>query len=184
MVSAHKIANFTLHALLIPVRMKKICFFLGFMLLATMLQAQSSMQQVISTSGGGKTAPGGTWYLGWTLGETVVSTWTSDNGSLTVSGGLLQGVTVTAVEETPGWDVKVIVFPNPVGTQLTIQFIEPVLNTISLYLLDLNGKVIYTDKIEESSAEKYIDMELFSPGVYILRLIEGVKTNTYKVVKL
>ncbi len=164
--------------------MKKICIILVFILLAATLQAQNSMQQVIASSGGGKSAPGGTWYIGWTLGETIVSTWESEDGSLTVTSGLQQSVTVTAIEETPGWDIKVTVYPNPVGAQLTIQFNEPVLKTISLYLLDLNGKVIYTDKIEESSAEKYIDMELFSPGVYILRLIEGVKTNIYKVVKL
>jgi hypothetical protein len=164
--------------------MKKVSFFFGFILMVSMVQAQSSMQQVISSAGGTKSASGGSWYIGWTLGETITSTWKSSDGSLTVSSGLQQNVTITAIEETPGWDVKLILYPNPVGTQLTIQFKEPVVNTILVYLLDLNGKIIYTDRVEESSFEKSIDMEVLKPGIYILKLIDGLKSNTYKVVKL
>lgn len=164
--------------------MKKIFVVCGMLIITSGLFAQTGMQQVISTAGGQNAAPGGSWYIGWTLGETIVSSWKSSDGSLTVSAGLQQNVTITAVEETPGWDVKLVLYPNPVGTQLTIQFKEPVINTILLSLYDINGKVIFTDKIEESALEKYIDMELFSPGMYILRLVDGVRTNTYKVVKL
>jgi len=142
------------------------------------------MQQVIASSGGSKSAPGGSWYIGWTLGETITSTWKSADGSTTLSSGLQQKVTLTDVEVTPGWDVKVVLFPNPVGTILTIKFNEPVDKTISLYLLDINGKVILSDKIEETSPDKQIDMEAYPAGVYLLKLIEGVRTNTYKVVKL
>lgn len=164
--------------------MKRIFLFLGFMLMMSVTQAQTSMQQVISSAGGTKAAPGGAWYIGWTLGETIVSSWKAADNSLTVTSGLQQNVTITAIEETPGWEVKLILFPNPVGTQLTIQFKEPVVNTIFVYLLDLNGKVIYTDRVEESTLEKTIDMEILTPGIYILKLIDGVKSNTYKVVKL
>lgn len=147
------------------------------------LHAQEKMQQVITSAGGSATASGGSFYTGWTIGETLVSSWKSADGSVSLSGGQ-QSMTVTAVETTSGWDVEVSIYPNPAGSQLTIKFNIPTQEKILLYLHDAGGRLIMTDKVEESSDIKQIELEGLPPGTYLLRLVDGVRSNTYKVVKL
>lgn len=163
--------------------MRKVALITVLFSAALTLQAQGSLQQVITSSGGSKVAPGGAYYIGWTLGETLVSTWRSADGSITLSSGG-QAVTVTSAESFPGWDVEVNIYPNPAGSQLTIKFNLPVKEKILLYLYDASGNLIFADIIERSSDTGQLDLEGLAPGTYILRLVVGLKSNTYKVVKL
>jgi hypothetical protein len=163
--------------------MRRLVLITVFVSAAVSMHAQAGMQQVITSSGGSKVAPGNAFYIGWTLGETLVATWKSADGRITLSGGE-QAVTVTAVETTPGWDVEVNIYPNPAGSQLTIKFNVPANEKYLLYLYDAGGKLIIADKIERSSDTRQLDLEGLPPGTYYLRLVDGLKSNTYKVVKL
>jgi hypothetical protein len=166
-----------------PSDMRKLALITIILIVAMSLNAQGGMQQVITSAGGSKVAPGGSFYIGWTLGETLVSTWKSSDGSITLSGGE-QAITVTAVETTPGWDVEVSIYPNPARSQLTIKFNVPANEIFLLYLYDAGGRLIFIDKIERSVDLRQVDMEGLPPGTYFLRLVDGLKSNTFRVVKL
>jgi len=163
--------------------MRKMALITTLFAVSLSLSAQGGMQQVITAAGGIKTAPGGSFYVSWTLGETLVSTWKSADGSITLSGGE-QSIIITAVETPPGWDVDVSIYPNPAGSQLTIKFNSPVKDKFLLYLYDAGGKLILIDKIERSAETRQLDVEGLPPGTYFLRLVDGLRSNTYKVVKL
>jgi hypothetical protein len=175
---------FTLSGNLInPHIMKKTVLITVLALAGLSLHPQGNIQQVITAAGGTKAAPGGSFYIGWTLGETLVYSWTAADGSLTLSAGQ-QSIIITAIEVTTGWDVEVSIFPNPAGSQLTIKFNIPAKDKILLYLYNANGNMIVTDKVEESVDIKQVDLEGLPPGTYFLRLVDGLRSNTYKVVKL
>jgi hypothetical protein len=139
-------------------------------------------QEVIASSGGYNV--NGNVTLSWTLGETVVSTLKSQDGTLVLSHGFQQKLLVTAVEETIIDPVKIRVFPNPVTESVNIQFDAPVNEEISLDILDSQGKLIKTDFIGPASTVKEINMQDVPGGVYYLRLSNGKNVNVYKVVKL
>jgi hypothetical protein len=164
--------------------MKKSALTALLLLSVSALSAQGTIQQVIATAGGSQTAPGGSYYTGWTVGETLVATWKAADGSMTLSGGIQQNIIITAVETTPGWDIEVNIYPNPVGSILTIKFNVPLKETFLLYLYDVNGRLVTTERTEEMSDIIQINMEEFPSGTYFLRVADEIRSNTYKVVKL
>jgi len=150
-------------------------------LFAISLNAQVT-QAVIASSGGYNI--NGNVSLSWTLGETVVPTFKTQDGTLALSGGFQQNLLVTAVEETINEPAKIKVFPNPVTVTLNIQFDAPVDEEITLYMLDSQGRMVKTDIIEPASTVKELNIRDLPGGVYFLRLSNGRNLNVYKVVKL
>ena len=80
--------------------------------------------------------------------------------------------------------VQVTVFPNPASEVINIEFDTPVDVEISLFLLDTQGKLVKTEKIEAATTNKQINMQDLPSGIYYLRLTKGKLVNVYKVVKL
>jgi len=139
-------------------------------------------QEVIASSGGYNV--NGNISLSWTLGETIIPTLNSQDGSLTLSHGFQQKLLVTAIEETFSDLVKIKVFPNPASDAINIQFDAPVDDVIIVDILDTQGRLLMTDKIEPSSLEKQINLQDLPGGIYFFRLSNDKNRNVYKVVKL
>jgi len=137
-------------------------------------------QEVIASAGGYNTAGGIS--ISWTLGETIIPTFT--NGGLTLTHGFQQQLIVTTVEENIDILVSVKVYPNPVSDIITIQFEEVVESEINLMLLDSQGRVVKQDVVEATVSEKQINMQDVAAGIYYLRLTKGKLVNVYKVIKL
>jgi hypothetical protein len=146
------------------------------------LMAQSLKQEVIASAGGYNV--NGNLTISWTLGETIIPTFTSQDGTLILTHGFQQNLIITAINENLDTPVKVKIYPNPASSTVTIQFEAATDKEILLYLLDTQGKLIKTDRIEESTLEKNIDLEDLPSGVYYLRMLKGNLVNVYKVVKL
>lgn len=146
------------------------------------LMAQSLKQEVIASAGGYNV--NGNFTISWTLGETIIPTFTSQDGTLILTHGFQQNLIITAINENLDTPVKVKIYPNPASSIVTIQFEAATDKEILLYILDTQGKLIKTDRIEESTLEKNIDLEDLPSGVYYLRMIKGNMVNVYKVVKL
>jgi hypothetical protein len=153
------------------------------MILALSAAAQVK-QEVISSAGGYNKSADNSISISWTLGETIVPTFTSQDGSLILTHGFQQKLIPTAVEETFEETVKVTIFPNPASEMINIQFQSPTDQEILLYLLDSRGSVVKTDKIETATVEKTIDFQDLPAGIYFIRLTKGKLINVYKVVKL
>jgi len=137
-------------------------------------------QEVIASAGGYNTAGGIS--ISWTLGETIIPTFT--NGGLTLTHGFQQQLIVTTVEENIDILVSVKVYPNPVSDIITIKFEEVVESEITLMLLDSQGRVVKQDVVEATVSEKQINMQDVAAGIYYLRLTKGKLVNVYKVIKL
>ncbi len=141
----------------------------------------SGQKQEVIASAGGYNSSGGI-SISWTLGETIIPTFSS--GDLILTHGFQQQLIVTTIEDNLEELVNVTVYPNPASEILNIKFEVPIDGDIDIYLLDQQGKLVKTDIVEAASVEKQINMQEYPAGIYFLRLIKGKLSNVYKVVKL
>jgi hypothetical protein len=164
--------------------MKRNLLILFIMLLTLSVGAQQIKQEVIASAGGFNVASDNSISISWTLGETIIPTFTSQDGSLILTHGFQQKVLITTVAENILNPVQVVVFPNPASELINIEFDTPTDGEISLFLLDTQGKLVKTEKIEAATTNKQINMQDLPSGIYYLRLTKGKLVNVYKVVKL
>ena len=143
--------------------MKRIGIIVFLTLLAFSVNAQIN-QEVIATAGGYNV--NGDISLSWTLGETIIPTLHSQDGALVLTHGFQQKLLVTAIEETLSDLAKIKVFPNPASDALSIQFDSPVDDEIIVDILDTQGRLLKTEKIEPASTEKQINLQDLPGGIY------------------
>jgi hypothetical protein len=146
--------------------------------------AQQIKQEVIASAGGFNVASDNSISISWTLGETIIPTFTSQDGSLIITHGFQQKLIVTTIEDNILDPVMVSVFPNPTSEMINIGFDTPTDGEISISLLNTQGKLVKTGKIEPATTQKEINMQDLPAGIYYLRLTKGKLVNVYKVVKL
>lgn len=70
---------------------------------------------------------------------------------------------------------EVLIFPNPSSGLITIRFIEEFGETGDIQVLNLEGKVIYRQKIitDNENSEYHLHLQTIPPGMYIIK----VRTN-------
>ncbi|PLX20470.1 MAG: hypothetical protein C0599_09030 [Salinivirgaceae bacterium] len=152
--------------------MKKQSLFVAAMLFSIFCNAQTSDLQLISTSG--QTTTQNQITMNWSVGEVVTSTFVNENNILTQ--GIQQGkLTVTDIAEPEQVDFTLLVYPNPVKTELMIETVKQG-KTYELY--DFNGTL--KKKGDMKTNKVSIDMSDYASGTYILR-ING--TKTHKIIK-
>lgn len=71
--------------------------------------------------------------------------------------------------------------PNPVHNETTVYFGEE--GSKTLQLINLNGRILYTENISPSNTRHSIKFDKLPPGVYLLRLQTTNGTTTYKIIK-
>jgi hypothetical protein len=160
--------------------MKKYVLIFITVLFALSVGAQQIKQQVISSAGGYNVSGG--MSISWTLGETIIPTFT--NGNLTLTHGFQQTLIITAVEDNIEPSVNITIYPNPSSDIINIQFEKPADGEIRLFLLDSQGRLVKTDRMGATVTNKKIDMQDLAAGIYYLRMTKGNRVNVYKVVKL
>jgi len=80
--------------------------------------------------------------------------------------------------------VDLIASPNPVLDELSISW-TPSNDVSTISLVDLNGRVLRTWKIENNQSDLLVDMRSFPEGIYFLSLtFEGGERSNHKIVKL
>ncbi len=144
------------------------------------LSVSGQKQEVIASAGGYNES--GSISISWTLGETIIPTFTTP--TLILTHGFQQQLIVTTIEENLLELVNVTVYPNPISEILNIRFEVPLDGEVELYILNQQGSLVLTDIIEATTVEKQVNMQELPAGVYFLRLIKGKLSNVYKVVKL
>jgi len=161
--------------------MKRSVFVLTILLFA--LSATGQVKQEVIASAGGYNVNGGI-SISWTLGETIIPTFKSQDGTLVLTHGFQQQLIITTVEEKLDVLVNIKVYPNPASDVANIQFEAAVDEQIVLTVLDSSGKLVKRDLIEVGLTEKQVNMQDLPAGIYYLRLTKGKLVNVYKVVKL
>ena len=143
----------------------------------TGLQAQTA----VTATGGDASGSGGT--VAYSVGQVVYTTNTGTNGS--VAQGVQQPFeisVVTGIEEAKGINLMVSAYPNPTTDFLTLK-VENYDNTnLSYQLLDMNGKLLESKKLECNQTS--IVMSNLVPVTYFLKVIQGEKeVKTFKIIK-
>jgi hypothetical protein len=80
--------------------------------------------------------------------------------------------------------ISVTIYPNPASEVINIKFDTPVDGEIIFFLINNQGGMAKTGKIEAATTNKEINMQDLPSGIYYLRLTKGNLVNVYKVVKL
>lgn len=138
-----------------------------------------SAQQVIATSGGTGQSTSGT--ITYTLGELVIDTYSGTDKKLT-QGFQQSRLIITAVQELQDLSYSVAAFPNPTTNYLKLKLEKDFPKTLDYLLMDINGKVISSAKIENGETD--ISFEDYVVGTYFIKIIQGKKeVKTIKVVK-
>jgi hypothetical protein len=163
--------------------MKRNILLFAIMLISISVTAQVK-QEVIASAGGFNTSADKSLSISWTLGETIIPTFTSKDGSLILTHGFQQKYVITAIQENLGDPVQVNIYPNPTSDIINIQFETATDKEISLFLLDAQGKLVKSEVIEASVLNRELNLQSLPAGVYYLRLTKGKLVNVYKVVKL
>lgn len=161
-------------------RMKRLLFVVITSL--SVLSVFGQKQEVIASAGGFNTASGIS--ISWTLGETIVPQFRSQDGSIILTHGFQQQLIITTVEELLDALVSVTIFPNPASEIVNIEFEEPVDGEINLILLNSQGQLVKTGVIESTTVSQQLNLQDLPAGIYYLKLIKGKLSNVYKVVKL
>lgn len=80
---------------------------------------------------------------------------------------------------------NVITQPNPFANEIQIKFNSLAEENITIEMIDINGKIIYSQKTLTRAGNNSIaiETEKVLPGVYFIKLINSKKTQHYKVIK-
>ncbi len=137
-------------------------------------------QENTSASGGEATGSGGT--ASYSVGQIVYTTNIGTNGS--VSQGVQQTFQVVETTTVLGEEnaaAEISVYPNPVVNYFTLQVGSQKFETISYQLMDVQGRIIEEEKLEENNTT--INMEGLSQSTYFLKVVND-KNKSIKVFKI
>lgn len=115
---------------------------------------------------------------------TVVLTVTNECGGIETSTQIVTVSNLSIEKETlesRGFNV----FPNPTQGNITIDFALLLGENITVYLIDVNGRIVYSDMInnEVGAYQKQINLSDLSNGMYFLRIDTENESLTKRVIK-
>jgi hypothetical protein len=154
--------------------------FIPFLILLFVFSSGIKAQQVVAS--GGAYYNGGTVSLSWTIGETVVKTFTG--GSVILTQGFQQGyISSNAIEDYLVNRLNLKVYPNPVSEIFSLLVENEDYFKLEYTLHDISGKVLSNGLI--SSDLTSIDIRNFPDGIYLLRVIKrsGEPLQSFRIIK-
>ena len=137
-------------------------------------------QQEITASGGDASGSGGT--VAYSVGQIVYTTYTSSSGS--VAQGVQQPYEISSVLgiDNPTINLQLSAYPNPTSNFLQLNVGKTDLSACSFQLIDINGKLLESRKIN-NSIEK-IGLENLSSATYFLKVsINNKEVKIFKIIK-
>jgi len=144
----------------------------------TVLGAQSIDKTVIAAAGSIYSTPETS--ISFTIGEPIVGL---VGGDAFIDQGFWAGseITVESLNEEEELD-GILVYPNPVESELTIFTNNKEVYGITLFAVD--GRRVLKQKVESTQLEHKIDLSYLSKGMYVLRLLtEGDGEKLFKIIK-
>lgn len=161
-----------------------IALFVANLFIVGSIKAQSLEPQSLNSAGTKMTQSNGS--LSFTVGELVVTTQMDSQGN-SLGGGFTTGATLTTVSvQEP--DVRILnvnVFPNPTSGLVTVSIQQTNLSQLVLEIIDLNGKVLSSEKYNGINNSININTASWISGIYFLNLktSQSQLLGTYKIVK-
>lgn len=145
------------------------------------VSGQSISPEVIASAG--EHFSNGTSQLSFTIGETVIDTYTA-GGNILTQGFHQTQLTITAVRESVMQDMEVNVYPNPSSGELNISFTNND-QQFELMVYDMNGKVVMTRTMAEGQTAEQLQLGPLANAYYLLQLnaVSGSYSSTYRIQK-
>jgi len=72
------------------------------------------------------------------------------------------------------------IYPNPTGGEITLELPEESIGITTVFISDMQGKIIKVVPI--NSITKTIDLSRLQSGVYFVRISDGIKTGTKRII--
>jgi len=162
-----------------PIIMKKQTTIILFMFLVGLVGAQEAFQQAVSSGGGGFSNEDVS--LNWTIGESVIQTFSAD-GIVLTQGFQQSSYTITQIELNTSFNLIFNVYPNPTSQYVNIEVIGD-LSDLEGTLYDLSGRIIVQKRFEENRLR--FDLVDCSASTYmiIVKNAKGEKVANYKIIK-
>jgi hypothetical protein len=156
-------------------RLISICTLIGWTLLIA--QGQLSVERSTLATGGGSLVNGSI-STDITLAEAI--TQTVDSDSIVLTQGFQQGILNPNVSIDHAFDMAItyLVYPNPVGDRLNVQITSPVQTSLSLDILDLQGRScnMQTHIRGQGVFSLHVEMGGLAPGLYVLHIVNKRRT--------
>ena len=145
------------------------------------IYSQSISPEVYATSGEYYTGTNAT--LSWTIGESVIETFSGTNAILT-QGFQQSQYSITSIEEVHDNKYQISVYPNPVTDLININIRSAEQTSFNVELIDLQGKRLYRQNIDSNN--NTLDLKQFATGIYFLNVYTNGNEflKSYKISKL
>lgn len=178
--------------------MQKLLLLYGTLLTAP-LSAQLLQPSTLNATGGNYVQRGSTtiknFSFMWSVGEsTLIETFTTPNGSLIITQGVLQPVTAFDLQTAAirGWTKEELkVYPVPVADFLQVDLFINDTGKVLIQVFDLQGRVLATREFLYNTlpVNNKINFIPYANGTYLLKLSlfnNGAlkKTSVFKIIKL
>ncbi len=146
-------------------------------------QNPARLRSVLSTGGSSKTVAlrGRNFYYQQSIGQPGVTGPARYNNILIRQGFIqpLEGsLAVNLIEALPA-----TVSPDPFSSKIIVSFSEGISDILFVTIYDLNGKIVYFNKIG-AARELTLDVSFLPPALYILRVSTASKSFYTKMIKL
>ena len=150
----------------------------GMFFCGSVVFCQTIQNSVISSTGG--SASSGNVKMDYTLGETVIETFSAGGNTLT-QGFHQTNLTLVAIENIELF-AEISIYPNPATEFIYIEIPENHA-ALEFLLYDVNGKLLKT--YAHSSTHLTIDVGIYARGTYYLQAVnpKDKMFKTFKVVK-
>jgi hypothetical protein len=82
-------------------------------------------------------------------------------------------------------NIHLVVFPNPTNSTIDVTFEDKQSESIYMKIMNVNGQIIYQEKIKKFSGKysKTVDLSNVSNGIYLLQIVTDKETAQKKVIK-
>lgn len=77
---------------------------------------------------------------------------------------------------------EITIFPNPASDLIVIQMGDLVTQNYNIDLIDINGKVVLSNKINQGQTLSYLDVQTVHSGIYFVKISDGVNSKMIKVI--
>ncbi|MDI9339959.1 MAG: T9SS type A sorting domain-containing protein [Sediminibacterium sp.] len=162
--------------------MKRVFIALGCLTTIALARGQTVTPTVYASNGGSSTQSGG--MIQWTIGEPVSETYFQTN-NVTTMGFHQPELGILSMIQEQGANVNVLVYPNPVITELRLDLSGLPDGKYNLELHDAIGKLISVSQKEVSSydTKHVLNMQEIAAGEYFLSVRGSSFNKTVKIVK-
>jgi hypothetical protein len=160
----------------------KLTYLTGFAVcVAFTARSQTVTPNVVASDGGHTQGSGGS--ISWTIGEPISETYSNASNITTMGFHQPEIISLADMIAEQGNGAELLVYPNPVLNEVTVDFAGIKQGSYSLEIIDVLGRLLYRSDANISSSSQQARLRLgeYASGSYFL-LING--ESLHKTVKL